>query len=572
LFSRDNSILTKEVGMPVLRMIRPIVVLILVVFAAFPAQFAAQDATPVPESPPDGGVIVASGLTSPRGITFGLDGQIFVSLAGSGGTNEATETAPTTDAIGPWLGGPTAAVALIDDQGCPVPLITSLPSSIDSTGGILGADDVAILGDQLYVAVDGGGPVHGNPDMPSGVYQLLADEEPLLIADLSAWTRANPPEALPGDYDPDAAGYGMVADESTGILWVVDPNVGQILGVTPFGEIFRIADLSAEHPVPTKPVLDPNGGIYVGTLSTVPFTDGVSRVMHIDIDGNVTDVWTNLTTVVDVAVGQDGTLYALEMSTGNLEEPPFLQPASGRILQQTGPDSSEAVVDELMFPIALEAGPDGGLYVSMPALGAGDGSGVIVKYGGEETEAASTDCAPIEETLSQVEPEVPASTPQPEIPATAAVIEAPETEEPATEEPVTEEPVTEEPVTEEPATEEPATEEPATEEAATEEAPLLIEASPVASPVASPQAVGPNDVSIEAFAFVQNELVVPVGSTVTFVNNDTVAHTATASDGTFSTGNIAPGESVPVTLDQPGTYLYSCSYHPNMKGVVIVVG
>jgi plastocyanin len=101
---------------------------------------------------------------------------------------------------------------------------------------------------------------------------------------------------------------------------------------------------------------------------------------------------------------------------------------------------------------------------------------------------------------------------------------------------------------------------------------LTSEASPAASPAASPQAVGANDVSIEAFAFVQTELVVPVGSTVTFVNNDSVAHTATASDGTFSTGNIAPGESVPITLDQPGTYLYSCSYHPNMKGVIIVVG
>ncbi len=533
--------------MPVSRLVRPIVVLLLIMFGAFPTLLTAQDATPIPEAPPGGGVTVASGLTSPRGITFGFDGQIFVSLAGSGGPNEATETAPTTDAIGPWLGGPTAAVARIDEQGCPVGIATGLPSSLDAIGGILGADDIAILGDQLYVAVDGGGPVHGNPDMPSGVYQILADEEPLLIADLSAWSRANPPEALPGDYDPDAGGYGMVADEANNLLWVVDPNVGQVVAVTPFGDIFRIADLSAEHPVPTKPVLDPDGGIYVGTLNTVPYTDGVSRVMHIDINGNVNDVWTNLTTVVDVAVGADGTLYALEMSTGNVEEPPFLQPASGRIVQQTGPDSSEVVVEGLMFPIALEAGPDGGLYVSLPAMGAGDGSGSIVKYGGDEAEtvAASTDCAPIPETLFQQEPVEPESTPVPEMAATP----------------------TEEPIIEAPETEEPATEEPTEEPAATPTS----EATPAASPAASPQPVGANDVSIEAFTFVQGEMVIPAGSTVRFVNNDSVAHTATASDGSFSTGNIAPGETVPITFDQPGTYLYSCSYHPNMKGVVIVV-
>ena len=454
-------------------------------------------------------VVVASGLTNPRGMTWGADGTLFVALAGSGGANQATETAPTSDIIGPWLGGPTAAVASIGPDGCPVALATGLPSSADATGGVLGADDIAILGDQLYVSVDGGGPVHGNPDMPSGVYRVLADGTTELVADLSAWVRANPAASTPGDYDPDAAGYGMVADEAAGLLWVVDPNVGQVLSISPDGVISRIADLSSEHMVPTKPVLDPNGGIYVGTLTTVPFSDGAAKVQHVAADGTVTDVWTNLTTVVDVALDAEGNLYALEMSTSNLNEPPFLQPGTGRVVMQTGPDAMEVVADGLMFPIALDLGPDGAFYLSMPAMGANDGSGVIARLGGDEATPAmmGAACAPIAATLF-----TPAATP-------AAGM-----------------------------------------------------ATPIATPVAESMTADTSamTVTIENFSFTPATLEIPVGTTVTFTNQDSVPHTATADDGSFDTGNLDNGASAEVTFDTPGTYTYVCSYHPNMTGTIVV--
>ncbi len=293
---------------------------------------------------------------------------------------------------------------------------TGLPSTIDATGGILGADDVAILGGELYAAVDGGGAVHGNPDQPSGIYAINADGTTVLVADLSAWVRANPVAAVPPDYDPDAAGYRMVADEAGGALWVLDPNSGQVLRVTPDGTVSRIADLSAQHPVPAAIVADPEGGVYVGYLTAVPFLDGTSKVSHVAEDGTVEDVWTGLTVVTGLAVDADGTLYALQMSTGNLDEPPFLTPGSGQVLRRTGPGNSmEVVAEGLMFPIALGIGPDGGMYVSMPALGAGGGEGMIVRLdamGGTPEASPVADaaaCAPIPETLS-----VPAGEASPE--------------------------------------------------------------------------------------------------------------------------------------------------------------
>ncbi|MGH2560354.1 MAG: ScyD/ScyE family protein [Thermomicrobiales bacterium] len=368
---------------------------------------SAQDATPVTDLP-DGATVVASGLTSPRGFTWAEDGTLYVALAGSGGANPATEEAPTTQAIGPWQGGPTAAVARIEN-GCPVAVATGLPSAEAAIGDILGADDVAMLGGDLYAAVDGGGAVHGNPDQPSGVYRVSEDGGGgvEVVADLSAWVRANPVAEIPGDHDPDSGAYRLVADEGAGLLWAVDPNNGQILTIAPDGTITRVADLSAEHPVPSAIALAPNGGVFVGNLTALPYTDGTAKVIHVAPDGTVTDVWTGLTAVTDVAVSPDGTLYASELSTGNLQEAPFLVPGSGRVVRQTGPDTLENVASGLMLPIALDFSPDGDLYVALPALGADRGEGAIVRLDlmgvpGSPAASGSDDtpaCSPIPQTL-----------------------------------------------------------------------------------------------------------------------------------------------------------------------------
>jgi sugar lactone lactonase YvrE len=274
---------------------------------------------------------------------------------------------------------------------------------------VLGAEDVAFLDGQLYAAADGGGPVHGNPDLPSGIYRADADGTVTVVADLSAWLRANPVAVEPPDYDPDADGYRMVADEAAGVLWVLEPNAGGVLTVTPDGTVTRVVDLSADHPVPSAIALAPEGGaVYVGTLTAVPYPNGEAKVMKITTDGTVTDVWTGLTVVTGVAVGPDGTLYAAELSTNNLTEPPFLVPGTGKVVRQTGPDSSEEIATGLMLPIALGFGPDGGLYYSSPAIGANEGQGVIIRLdvAGMATSSAASEtaatptCEPVPGTIA----------------------------------------------------------------------------------------------------------------------------------------------------------------------------
>lgn len=77
-------------------------------------------------------------------------------------------------------------------------------------------------------------------------------------------------------------------------------------------------------------------------------------------------------------------------------------------------------------------------------------------------------------------------------------------------------------------------------------------------------------VTIADFAFGPETLEIPAGTTVRFVNEDSAAHTATAKDGSFDTGNIDGGASAEVTFDEPGEYTYVCAYHSRMTGTIVV--
>jgi hypothetical protein len=323
--------------------------------------------------------VVAGGLTNPRGFTWAEDGTLYVALAGTGGPNLPTEDAPWIRGFLGIYGGPSAAVARIQD-GCPVTVARGLPSYIDGTGAVVGVSDVAFLDGQLYATVDGGGAQHGNPDQPAGLYRINEDGTYAVVADLSAWMRANPvAEKPPNDDDSDGEVWALLPTADGSALWVVETNQGQVLQITPGGEVTRIADLSAGHPVLTGIALAPDDGVFVANLTAFPYPNGTARVVHVAPDGTVTDQWTGLTAVVALAVGPDDALYALEMVTETIEEDPFILPDTGRIVRQTGPDTLEVVAEGLNFPIAFDFGSDGAIYLSSPAMGGATGKETIAR-------------------------------------------------------------------------------------------------------------------------------------------------------------------------------------------------
>jgi uncharacterized membrane protein len=74
---------------------------------------------------------------------------------------------------------------------------------------------------------------------------------------------------------------------------------------------------------------------------------------------------------------------------------------------------------------------------------------------------------------------------------------------------------------------------------------------------------------MKGIRFQPAQLTVHVGETVTFKNEDIVAHTVTADDGSFDSGLIQPGDTWKMTLQKDGTIAYHCRPHPNMKATLV---
>ncbi|MBI5090741.1 MAG: cupredoxin family copper-binding protein [Actinobacteria bacterium] len=88
-----------------------------------------------------------------------------------------------------------------------------------------------------------------------------------------------------------------------------------------------------------------------------------------------------------------------------------------------------------------------------------------------------------------------------------------------------------------------------------------------ATVVAAPS---PGSVAIADFAFTPPELTVAVGTTVTWTNGDSFAHTVDAADDTFVSESLDQGATFTHTFDAAGTFAYICGIHPSMAATVVV--
>ncbi len=75
---------------------------------------------------------------------------------------------------------------------------------------------------------------------------------------------------------------------------------------------------------------------------------------------------------------------------------------------------------------------------------------------------------------------------------------------------------------------------------------------------------------ISDFSFVPDPISITAGDTVTWTNEDGFAHTVTADDDSFDSGNIDGGATFEQTFDEAGEFTYHCNIHPQMTGTVSV--
>jgi plastocyanin len=74
---------------------------------------------------------------------------------------------------------------------------------------------------------------------------------------------------------------------------------------------------------------------------------------------------------------------------------------------------------------------------------------------------------------------------------------------------------------------------------------------------------------MDKMVFSPTETTASVGDTIEWVNNDILAHTATARNGDWDVA-IAAKKTVSYVLKRAGSIDYYCRYHPNMTGRIVV--
>jgi plastocyanin len=72
------------------------------------------------------------------------------------------------------------------------------------------------------------------------------------------------------------------------------------------------------------------------------------------------------------------------------------------------------------------------------------------------------------------------------------------------------------------------------------------------------------------YSFEPQTITVASGTTITWINEDSVSHNAVADDESWGTDIFGGGGSASITFDSPGTYPYNCTLHAGMVGTVVV--
>jgi hypothetical protein len=282
----------------------------------------------------DDAMVIASGLNSPRGLSFGPDGALYVAEAGKGGD-------------GPCFAGPeggtscfgkSGSVTRIGKHGQQRRVLTGLSSiAEEGTGNAgLGPSDVSFLGRKMYVTEGLGLDLDFSKTIPAldDMGQLLRafphENDWKTVADLADFEDEFNPTGDEENVNPNslvATHRGViVSDAGANDLLRVQPN-GKIKVLATFPNVKVPAPPELGMPpgtklemdfVPTSVTRGPKGALYVGQLTGFPFPVGGAKVYRIVPGKGPKVVARGFTNIIDIAFDEKGTLYVLEIFKNGL--------------------------------------------------------------------------------------------------------------------------------------------------------------------------------------------------------------------------------------------------------------
>ena len=335
--------------------------------------------------------VVASGLNSPRHMTFG-PGGLYVTEAGTGGNSCVTAYGSTL------CEGESGSVALVSPFGT-FTVLSGLPSVADpeSTSG-----PAAVTFDkgQLAVLMQGATAAQGPGTQALGklllAHPLASSSGWTFAADFAAFAVANPQDpatigGFPGDVEdptdsdpyaivPFRGGYAVADAAANDVLWLSPSGSLSILTRLPTIPMQYDGQTIDAQAVPSSVAVGPDGALYIGTLPGLPALPGTSVIYRLVPGQQPTVAAKGLTTVTDIAFDHEGNLLALEFNTGGLFAPPSTPGALVRVDLRTG-TSTTLPVSGLFNPTGLAVGPDGAAYIANDG-DAGPGAGQVLRISG----------------------------------------------------------------------------------------------------------------------------------------------------------------------------------------------
>ena len=325
----------------------------------------------------------ATGLTNPRGLAFGPDGNLYVAEAGVGGGQTPAYIDPgcpvDVNIYSPYTAGYSGRVTRVLADGTTETVAADLPSMTDAYGGSYGPTDVAFIEDRLYVLIEMGGCSHAMPEDLPAILRVNADGSTTNVANLNAWHAANPPyfikdtDPATTDQEPGGVFHSMIAVGK--YLYVIETNRGFLLRVDPSsGTIEKLYDMSIDDAEHNPIVMTRRGNEYfVGTFGE---DGGPAELAQFGKDfAGYSLPFQSLNPLVGLA-WHGNRLYGVEIfpydnqwTTDNANLVAFDRKTGARTQVLTGFAS---------LPNGLVKGPDGALYTSnwgiSYAPGGGDGS------------------------------------------------------------------------------------------------------------------------------------------------------------------------------------------------------
>lgn len=328
--------------------------------------------------------VIASGLDSPRGMTFGPDGALYVAEAGKGG-NGACIPSPSSPTAQLCYGA-TGAVTRIQN-GQIQRVVTGLPSlAVPDGTDATGIHDLAFDASGKAYGIIGlaGSPSDRNtqigiPDFGNLIAfnNLNGGSDWTRLTDFADYELRNNPDGtdvISNIYNLVIRGdRAYVLDAGANALLGVNLNGGEPSLLAVFPTRFVTNPLSGQQipmqSVPTALAQGPDGIYYVGEYTGFPFPKGGARIYR-ETSAQPAVHAEGFTNIIDMAFDKGGNLYVLEFTTNSV----LSGDPTGALIRLAPNGTRTTILSQGLFtPTGLAVGEDGAIYIANKGFQAGIG-------------------------------------------------------------------------------------------------------------------------------------------------------------------------------------------------------